>query len=46
MTLKELGLEVEDYLRYIRGEDMDADKERLIEKYWDELIIVDNEADV
>ena len=43
MTLKELGLEVEDYLRYIRGDDMDADKEKLIEKYWKEMIIVDKE---
>lgn len=43
MTLKELGLEVEDYLRYIRGEDMDADKERLIEEHWSELEIVDKE---
>ncbi len=46
MTLKDLGLDVEDYLRYIRGDDMDAEKERLIDEHWDDLEIVTNKHEL
>lgn len=36
MTLKELGLTTEDYLDYIRGNDMPKDIESLIEEHWDD----------
>ena len=39
MKLEELGLTVDDYLHYIRGVEIEPEKERLIEEHWSDLEI-------
>lgn len=35
-TLKQLGLEVEDYVAYLRGSELDDEKVKLIEEHWND----------